>query len=280
MKSLKKFSGVILADFAKIFRMKSFYIGIAVMVFITILFAVAENALSSLVESYPAEGQPVDTDAVTALFSFSLLNAAPSSTLAFILVAIITGLAVGTDFSSGMTRVFVGRGVRKYELYLSKLLVISVVSVIYVCLSFAMCSAAARAICESQSTFDSLAYYTPAAFGAYIFLAIVLSAINTSVCFAVRSKAGSIAALFAMFIILGDILVLVVQIALGVAVNGENSAAGYVYLLLDPYYLPDALSTVRIFTSKELGLVFGGGAMWTVLFTAGGLLLNEKRDVK
>ena len=83
-----------------------------------------------------------------------------------------------------------------------------------------------------------------------------------------------------MFIILGDILVLVVQIALGVAVNGENSAAGYVYLLLDPYYLPDALSTVRIFTSKELGLVFGGGAMWTVLFTAGGLLLNEKRDVK
>lgn len=260
--------------------MKSFYIGIAVMVFITILFAVAENALSSLVESYPAEGQPVDTDAVTALFSFSLLNAAPSSTMAFILVAIITGLAVGTDFSSGMTRVFVGRGVRKYELYLSKLLVISVVSVIYVCLSFAMCSAAARAICESQSTFDSLAYYTPAAFGAYIFLAIVLSAINTSVCFAVRSKAGSIAALFAMFIILGDILVLVVQIALGVAVNGENSAAGYVYLLLDPYYLPDALSTVRIFTSKELGLVFGGGAMWTVLFTAGGLLLNEKRDVK
>lgn len=101
MKSLKKFSGVVLADFAKIFRMKSFYIGIAVMVFITILFAVAENALSSLVESYPAEGQPVDTDAVTALFSFSLLNAAPSSTMAFILVAIITGLAVGTDFPRG-----------------------------------------------------------------------------------------------------------------------------------------------------------------------------------
>ena len=33
-------------------------------------------------------------------------------------------------------------------------------------------------------------------------------------------------------------------------------------------------------TGQELGLVFGGGAMWIVLFLGGGLLHSIKADIK
>ena len=52
------------------------------------------------------------------------------------------------------------------------------------------------------------------------------------------------------------------------------------YLYLNPYYAFDGLGAVEAMTTKELGLVFGGGAMWTVLFFGGGLLYTAKADIK
>ena len=87
-----------------------------------------------------------------------------------------------------------------------------------------------------------------------------------------------------MHIVVGAIIVAVVQFALGAASVGEDGAVSasenLVYLYLNPYYAFDSLGSVAAMTSKELGLVFGGGAMWSVLFFGGGLLYTAKADIK
>lgn len=283
MEKAKKFFGLLSSDFLKLSKMKSVYIGIGVMAFLTLIFALAQNALTSFIQEYPADGGTLDPDTVeglTGTFVFTLLNAAPSSTGVFFLLPIIAALFIGTDFSSGMMRLYIGRGVQKTELYLSKFIVITSVSVLYVCLAFAMCGIAAAATDMSAELSDYVFSYTPSAFGSYIALAFVMAAICTSVSFLLRSKAGSMAALLVMLIFLGDILVMVVQIALAMLTTGTDVTGNFVYMLFNPYYCADAFASAYAFTAKEAGIAFGGCAMWFVLFTAAGLFATAKRDVK
>ncbi len=283
MDKIKKFYGLLASDFMKLAGMKSVYIGLGIMVFLTLIFGLAQNAFSALLQEMPDSGAPVDpgaADALTGVFVNTMLNGAPSATGVFFLLPIIAALFVGSEFSSGMARLYIGRGVHKTELYTSKFIVLSVLSVIYVCLAFAMCSIAAAASDIGEDTMRNIAAYTPSAFGSYVFLAVAMSAVYTAVCFALRSKAASMATLIAMLIVLGDILVIVVQIALGTSVTGEENAAGFVYMLFDPYYCADAFAAARDFTAREAGIAYGGCAMWLVLFFTGGLVLNAKRDVK
>ena len=284
MDRIKKFFSLLASDFLKLSKMKSVYIGIAVMLFLTLLLAVAESALTSLLDSVPVEEGGVSSDAVSDAFTLTvvhgMLNGAPSSTGVFFLIPIIAALFIGNEFSTGMARLYIGRGVHKTDLYISKFIVISALSVIYVCLSFAMCAVAAEVSGLEKSALDGLHAYTPDAFGSYLFLAVTLSAIYTAVCFVVRSRAASMATLIAMLIVLGDVLVAVVQVALAMQPTGIDSTGKFVYMLLDPYYCIDALSYAHTITAREAGIAFGSMAGWTTLFFGGGLLLNEKRDVK
>ena len=283
MQRLKNFASLLSSDLYKLMRMKSVYIGIGVMIFLTLIIALAQNALTDLLNSLPEDGSPLDpseVDAVTGTFLFTMLNGAPSSTGVFFLMPIIAALFIGSDFSSGMTRLFVGRGVSKTELYISKYITLSLLSVIYVCLSFAMCAVAAKASEVSEEALSSLFSYTASAFGAQIFLAFTLAAIYTAVCFSMRSKAASMATLIAMLIILGDVLVMVVQISLAMLTTGTDVTGKFVYMLFDPYYCADAFASASVFTQQEAGIAYGGCAMWLVLFFFGGLFLNAERDVK
>ena len=88
------------------------------------------------------------------------------------------------------------------------------------------------------------------------------------------------AALLVMLIFLGDILVMVVQIALAMLTTGTDVTGNFVYMLFNPYYCADAFASAYAFTAKEAGIAFGGCAMWFVLFTAAGLFATAKRDVK
>ena len=223
-----------------------------------------------------------------------LLNAAPSSTGVYFLIPIIAALFIGSDFSSGMSRLYVGRGVHKTELYLSKFIrgvhktelylskfiVVTLLFVVYTCIAFAMAAVAAKVSGLSAGTLDTIFSYTPDAFGAYLLLAVVMSAITTSVCFLVRSKAGAMAMLLAMLIVLGDILVTVVQMALAMSVTGTDVTGNFVYMHFDPYYCTDAFAYARDFTQKTAGIAYGGSVMWTVFFLFGGMFLNAKRDIK
>ena len=282
MQKVKNFFGLLASDLIKLSRMKSVYIGVAVMVFLAAIITLAQSALAGFLQDYPADGitGSVGAEDIAATFMFSLLNAAPSSTGVFFLVPIIAALFIGNDFSSGMMRLYIGRGVRKTELYVSKFITITLLTLIYTCISFAVCAVCAKASGMSAETSATVFSYTADAFGAYVLLAFVMSAIYTSVCFLVRSKAGSMALLIVMLIVLGDILVTVVQIALATAVTGTDVTGRFVYMHFDPYYCADAFAYARDFTSQTKAIAYGGSVMWLVFFFAGGLLLNAKRDVK
>ena len=282
MQKVKNFFGLLASDLIKLSRMKSIYIGVAVMVFLAAIITLAQSALAGFLQDYPADGVTgsVGAEDIAATFMFSLLNAAPSSTGVFFLVPIIAALFIGNDFSSGMMRLYIGRGVRKTELYVSKFITITLLTLIYTCISFAVCAVCAKASGMSAEASATVFSYTADAFGAYVLLAFVMSAIYTSVCFLVRSKAGSMALLIVMLIVLGDILVTVVQIALATAVTGTDVTGRFVYMHFDPYYCADAFAYARDFTSQTKAIAYGGSVMWLVFFFAGGLLLNAKRDVK
>ena len=282
MQKVKNFFGLLASDLIKLSRMKSIYIGVAVMVFLAAIITLAQSALAGFLQDYPADGVTgsVGAEDIAATFMFSLLNAAPSSTGVFFLVPIIAALFIGNDFSSGMMRLYIGRGVRKTELYVSKFITITLLTLIYTCISFAVCAVCAKASGMSAETSATFFSYTANAFGAYVLLAFVMSSVYTSVCFLVRSKAGSMALLIVMLIVLGDILVTVVQIALATAVTGTDVTGRFVYMHFDPYYCADAFAYARDFTSQTKAIAYGGSVMWLVFFFAGGLLLNAKRDVK
>ena len=50
MDKIKKFYGLLASDFMKLARMKSVYIGLGIMVFLTLIFGLAQNAFSALLQ--------------------------------------------------------------------------------------------------------------------------------------------------------------------------------------------------------------------------------------
>lgn len=292
---MRRFLDIFTSDGYKISKMKSLYIGLAVMALIVFVSALAVGGLVSLISGTdvvyvdPETGESTDVpeeiyDEVRADYGIGLLQGAPSSAAALFLVAIVAALFVGADYTSGMMRLYVGRGAGKAENYVSKWLWVFIVYVLYVCAAYLMCLIAAAALGVDGELLARKSEYTSKAFGAFLFYGLTFSAIFTAVPHVLRSKAGGITMLLAMHIVIGAIVVTIVQFALGAATVTSDGAVeaseNLVYLYLNPYYAFDELAKVAAMTSKELGLVFGGGAVWAVLFFGGGLLYTAKADIK
>lgn len=272
MKSLKSFFNVLASDFYKLSRMKSLYIGLAVMAVLMLITALAQNALGELIND--SEGMtPENAEIIANNYGIIILLGAPTSLGAFFLVPVIVALFIGGDFSTGMARLYAGRGLSKTEIYVSKQIVAFSVALLYVLFAFLAAVAA-----ESALGIDYVGTAVAKSLGGYIFLAFCMSAIYTAVCFLLRSKAGGISVLMAMYIVLGAVLTSILQIAFAMEPTGTESKM--VYLHLNPYYLTNALANVSVMTSKELALSMGGMAVWSVIFTAGGLALHIKKDIK
>lgn len=272
MKSVKNFFDVLVSDFYKLSRMKSLYIGLAVIAVLMLITALAQNALAEMLNGME-DMNPGDAEIFENNFGIILLLGAPNSLGVFFLVPVVIALFIGSDFSTGMARLYAGRGLSKTEIYVSKQIVAFSVALLYVLFAFLAAFAA-----ESALGIDYIGTAVAKSLGGYIFLAFCMSAIYTAVCFLLRSKAGGISVLMAMYIVLGAVLTSILQIAFAMSPTGTES--GMVYLHLNPYYLTSALANVSVMTSKELALSMGGMAVWSVIFTAGGLALHIKKDIK
>ena len=243
---MRRFLDIFVSDGYKMSKMKSLYIGLAVMAVIVLVSALAVGGLTSLLEDTdvtyhdPETGYETDVpsevyDAIRADYGMGLLRGAPN--------------------------------------YVSKWLWIFIVTVLYVCVAYLMCLVAAAALGVDGELLAQRSSATVKAFAAFLFYALPFSAIFVAVPHILRSKAGGITMLLAMHIVIGAIVVTIVQFALGAATVTPDGAVqqspNMVYLYLNPYYAFDGLGAVEAMTTKELGLVFGGGAMWTVLFFGG-----------
>lgn len=291
---MRRFLDVFTSDGYKMSKMKSLYIGLAVMAVIVLVSALAIGGLMSLLagtdvtyidrETGMTMNVPENAyNAVRADYGIKLLQAAPSSASVLLLVAIVAALFVGADYTSGMMRLYVGRGAGKVENYLSKWLWIFIVYVLYACVAYLVCLIAASALGVDGEALAQTSSATLKSFGSFLFYGLTFSAIFAAVPHLLRSKAGGITMLLAMHIVVGAVIVTIVQFALGATLTSDGvvqTSENMVYLLLNPYYAFDNLGAVASMTPKELGLVFGGGVMWAAAFFGGGLLYTAKADIK
>ena len=155
---MKRFFGIFLSDGYKLAKMKSLYIGIAVMAVLVLVSALAVTGMAELYEEAYGENmifgdgnggiKEVDDVAAEIMLQdgLSMLATAPASSAVTTLVAIIAALFIGTDYSSGMMRLFVGRGAGKAQAFVSKWLWVLILTLVYTCVSYLFCLIAAAAL--------------------------------------------------------------------------------------------------------------------------------------
>lgn len=282
MKAIKNFFSCVAADFYKLLHMKSLYIGLIVMVFLTLIVALATGAATDFIINASGELAPSEAVNVTEVnyaSAFTVISNSPSAAGVYYLVPIIVALFIGMEFSGGTMRLTVGHGVSRTSAYFAKWLTAFAVMLFYICLSFLFGAIAAAALGGDAVFFQKYGDKIAAAFGAQLMLGLCMASIFTAISFFIRSKAGSVAILLVMNVVLGSILTTIIQLALGMMASPVTPES-YSYMYLNPYFNVSALANAASISAKELGLALGGSAMWTVVFSAGGWLSFAKTDIK
>jgi ABC-type transport system involved in multi-copper enzyme maturation permease subunit len=123
------------AEFFKLFRRKSFYICLAILLVLIVIFGIATKVLLES-EAMPAEQLEQISMAAADMSGAKQLAAtfADSDTFSLIL-AIFVSLFICTDYSSGTIKNTCSRGYSRFKIYLSKLVVAWFVAAVYIVLS-------------------------------------------------------------------------------------------------------------------------------------------------
>ena len=313
--STNSFANTLASDFYKLGKMKSVYIGAAIMVaLILISFAVlwfnigtAQRDVDGAKANYEAvNSNPASTDeqrsaaaqdVATAesnleralegrhsnLFSFaSLVNME-------LMLAIIIGIFVGKDFSNGTVRLSVARGASRLQMYFSKFIVMATLLAGYMLGSLLICGIFTAVKGYGTPEFDGLQFARLARTFALSYVALLSSgSIFLMIAFLTRSSGAALGASLGFYILIGVIVsILSVRFALvsiiGGIVGDEDA------LLSDPVYqalsylpmqqLSYCISDKAMKVTEAMKLLFMPIA-YTLLSSFVGIITFVKRDIK
>lgn len=313
--STNSFANTLASDFYKLGKMKSVYIGAAIMVaLILISFAVlwlnigtAQRDVDGARANYEAvNSNPASTDeqrsaaaqdVATAesnleralegrhsnLFSFaSLVNME-------LMLAIIIGIFVGKDFSNGTVRLSVARGASRLQMYFSKFIVMATLLAGYMLGSLLICGIFTAVKGYGTPEFDGLQFARLARTFALSYVALLSSgSIFLMIAFLTRSSGAALGASLGFYILIGVIVsILSVRFALvsiiGGIVGDEDA------LLSDPVYqalsylpmqqLSYCISDKAMKVTEAMKLLFMPIA-YTLLSSFVGIITFVKRDIK
>ena len=262
------FANTLASDFYKLGKMKSVYIGAAIMfLFILILFAA-----SLVLKRLPDEE---DDQAVLAVFggTFMLFNFASNANIS-LLVTIIIGIFVGKDFSNGTMRLAIARGTNRLQSYFSKLIVISVLIIGYMAGSL-LVSGIFTAIVGYGAEFTGLMFARLIRTFALAFLALLSSAsIYLMLAFLTRTSGGALGASIGIYLLI-DVLVTILNAVGAIKNNGLTEAVSYLpFQQLSLAGTDGAMSVGE--TMKLLFVPIG----YTLLSSFVGIITFVKRDIK
>jgi|GEM_PF-821255 len=312
--STHSFANTLASDFFKIGKMKSVYIGAAIMfALILISFAVLWFGIGSAQRAYDAANShyeqvvndPTSTqeqidyaeneldeanrDLASALkgrhsnlFQFaSLINLE-------LMLAIIIGIFVGKDFSNGTMRLAVARGTNRLQLYFSKFIVLATLTAGYMLASLLLCGIF-TAIKGYGEAFTGLQFARLMRTVGLSYVAIMSSvSIFLMFAFLTRSSGAALGASLGFYIVLGVVVsILSVRFAIisiigGITGNDDS-------LLNDPMY-----QAVTYLPMQQINYCITDGKMpigegmkflfmpiaYTLLSTFVGAFTFLKRDVK
>ena len=313
--SKNSFANTLASDFYKLGKMKSVYIGAAIMfALILISFAVfwlqvgdAKTSISAATDKYNAviadsssTQEQIDTaqedleiankgleevmeGAHGNLFSFaSLINLE-------LMLAIIIGIFVGKDFSNGTVRLTVARGASRLQLYLSKFIVMATLLLGYMIGSLLICGIFTTVEGYGTTAFDGLQFARLLRTFALSYVAL-LSAGSLFMMFAflTRSSGAALGASLGFYILIGVVVsILSVRFALvsivgGIVGNDEALQQDALYQALS--YLPlqqmsYCVSDKTMNVGEAMKLLFMPIA-YTLLSSFVGIITFVKRDIK
>ena len=287
--STNSFANTLRADFYKLGKMKSNYIGAAIMfALILISFAVFwlqvadANKVADDAEREAAVAA-VMANAHSNLFSFaSLINLE-------LMTAIIIGIFVGKDFSNGTMRLAIARGASRMQMYFSKFIVVAVLLAGYMLGALLICGVFTAIEGYGTPAFDGLQFARLMRTFALSYVALLSAgSIFLMLAFLTRSSGAALGASLGFYILIG-VVVSIVSVRFAIVsiigeIGGDDEALQQDKLYQALSYIPMqqlsyCISDKPMKVADAMKLLFMPIA-YTLLSSFVGIFTFIKRDVK
>lgn len=196
---------ILISDLFKLKKHKSVYIALAVMLGVTLILFVMLWALGVSLEKLSSGSDDlelvVSTRTTLALLSQTLLTGFSDGAMVAPLFAIVIGLFVGGEFSSGSVRLQVARGSSRAKLYFSKLITLCSLLFVYlaICIVFSGILTAVRGYGEGGFSNEDLKIVVRNFF-LQLLSQISMASIGVMFAFLTRSKNATIGIMLALLI--------------------------------------------------------------------------------
>ena len=312
--SSNSFANTLKADFYKLGKMKSVYIGAAIMfALILISFAVfwvsaakAErhvDAAQSHYDAVVADASSTDEDVAEANYELALakhdldttMEGSHSNLFSFatiinleLMLAIIVGIFVGKDFSNGTVRLFVARGTDRLQIYFSKLVVLATLTRGYMLGSLLICGIF-TAILGYGEAFTALEFARLLRTFGLCYVALMSSvSIFLMIAFLTRSSGAALGASLGAYILIGVVVSIlsvrfaIVSIVGGIAGDDDALESDKLYQAIT--YLPMqqisyCVSDGKMKVTEAMKFLFMP-IVYTLVSSFIGIITFKKRDIK
>ena len=282
-------SKLLRANFVRLRKMKSFWIGMAVLVFYGLF--IGWDTVSAI-ESHGWETRAVDIYQTTC-----------STTLVFgLVISIVCSLFVGTEYSDGVIRNKLATGQKRTVVYLADFITCMVMSVLLAVVQYTVCGVYAVAAMGTELV-DWSYLFSLAAVGCLMVMAY--AAIFTFVSMLNSNKTHGV--IINMLLYFGIILFSsylysnlrqpeLMEAPVSMSVVNDSQIETTVELLENPYYLEGTKREIYQFLydflpggqgnqvagveAEKPGLLMGYSALLTISMNIAGVLLFRRKDIK
>ena len=260
------FANTLASDFFKLGKMKSVYIGAAIM-FVLILIVFASLVVVNHVADAPEEG-------ATSIFGNNLLFDFATTASIELMITIIIGIFIGKDFSNGTIRVAVAKGINRLSVYFSKVVVIATLIFGYMAGSLLLCGIF-TAIIGYDGAFTGLMFARLMRTFALAFVALMASAsIYIMIAFLTRAPGAALGASLGAYLLI-SFVVEILRLVGVIANNGLSEAVEYFPL----QQLSVCASDQAMAVGEAMRLLFMPLA-YTLISSFIGIITFLKRDIK
>ncbi len=277
MMKTSNMGGALLSDLYKMKKLKSVWIGLILMFALTfLLYAMYWMGLSVIekrIAENPLDAETIQMQSMLISLGHQLLMGFSSSGGMMLYIAIICGIFIGNDFSSGNIGIITARGGKRVQLYFSKWISIMLLTVIY-CLFSLLISGIFTAFKGYGAPFTGKTFGTlMRCLSLQILAHMSAASIFIMISFLVRSAGASVGANIGIFIVLNLIFSIASTVVLSVGGNAD-------FIMFMPLQQVDVAAKYSAYTTAELCAVIIMPIVYLALSTLIGATSFIKRDIK
>ncbi len=269
---------ILTSDVFKLRKLKSVWIAIIMILLISLITFVSYALVESTIKGLdPSNQEEADLIVITKLMALELkISTIFGSTLVCMVelfVAIIACIFIGKDFSNGAIQLMIARGVKKRDIYLSKLMTMSTLIVFYAIVSL-LINGILIAIVGFGNDFSALDWgYLFRNFFTQIVAGIASASIFVMITFLCRSSGSSLACSIVGYIVLA----LLISILSTIPIDSMSNDSWTHFMPLNQM---SVASTYGEWDIPQICAISIMPVVYTILSTIIGYITFVKRDIK